>query len=109
MLSIHCPNCGGTSVFDETKDIPTYCTFCGAHFQNMDHFVEESLRLGLHKQALNLDREVLKIDRQRHDMDMERINKEIKKERVHTFTDKVELLIGLITILLVFYIVFKNT
>lgn len=68
MLSVHCPSCGGTNIFDETKQIPTYCAFCGAHLPDMTEFVKESLKLGL--------------DKQHHSMDMEKADKEIEKERI---------------------------
>lgn len=65
MLSVPCPKCGGTNIFDETKQIPTYCSFCSAHLPNMDAYVQESLKVAVDKQKLNLD--------------LQRMDKEIKK------------------------------
>ena len=65
MLSVPCPKCGGTNIFDETKQIPTYCSFCGSHLPNMDTYVQESLKVAVDKQKLNLD--------------LQRMDKEIKK------------------------------
>lgn len=65
MLSVPCPKCGGTNIFDETKQIPTYCSFCSAHLPNMDTYVQESLKVAVDKQKLNLD--------------LQRMDKEIKK------------------------------
>lgn len=73
MLSVHCPSCGGTNIFDEKKQIPTYCAFCGAHFPDMTTFVQESLKLGL--------------DKQHHSMEMEKADKEIKKEQIKAKSD----------------------
>lgn len=87
MLSVHCPNCGGTNIFDETKQIPTYCAFCASHLPDMTEFVQESLKLSL--------------DKQHHKMDMEKMDKEIKKERIESSTHKIIFLI-----LFVFIIIF---
>ena len=76
MLSVHCPKCSGTNIFDETKQIPTYCAFCGAHLPDMTTFVQESLKLGL--------------DKQHHSMDLEKMDKEIKKERVLNSGQKIK-------------------
>ena len=65
MLSANCPRCGATNIFDETKQIPTYCSFCGSHLPNMDTYVQESLKVAVDKQKLNLD--------------LQRMDKEIKK------------------------------
>lgn len=86
MLSIHCPSCGGTNIFDETKQIPTYCAFCSAHLPDMTKFVQDSLKLGL--------------DTKRHTMQLETMDKEIKKERVKTSTEKLRLIIILILTIL---------
>jgi len=74
MLSVHCPNCGGTNIFDETKSIPTYCGFCSAHLPDMTQFVKDSLKVEANRKQLDLDR-------QRHDMEIETLNKQIKKEK----------------------------
>lgn len=79
MLSVHCPNCGGTNIFDETKQIPTYCGFCSAHLPDMTTFVQESLKLGL--------------DKQHHQMDLEKMDKQIKRERVNTSTTKLKIIV----------------
>ena len=74
MLSFSCPKCGGTTKFDETKEVPTYCMFCGAHLPDMTEFVKESLKLGLDRKQLNLDRE-------RHNMNMEEVDQKIRWEK----------------------------
>lgn len=74
MLSVHCPKCGATTRFDETKQIPTYCMFCGAHLPDMTNYVQQALKLGLDKKQLD-------IDRQRHDMTMEEMHTDIQREK----------------------------
>ena len=74
MLSFSCPKCGGTTKFDETKEVPTYCMFCGAHLPDMTEFVKESLRLGL-------DQKQLTVDRERHNMSMEEVDQQIRYEK----------------------------
>lgn len=74
MLSFHCPSCGATTKFDEKKEIPSYCMFCGSHLPNMDSFVKESLRL---KQ----DEIQLEHDRERHRMEIKTIDKRMARER----------------------------
>lgn len=75
MLSVHCPKCGATTRFDETKQIPTYCMFCGAHLPDMTNYVQQAVKLGLDKKQLD-------IDRQRHDMTMEEMQTDIQREAV---------------------------
>lgn len=88
MLSVHCPNCGGTNIFDETKQIPTYCAFCAAHLPDMTTFVQESLKLGL--------------DKQHHQMELEKMDKEIKKERVDTSLDKLKIIAIIVVSIIIF-------
>ena len=61
MLSIHCPNCGGTNIFDETKNIPTYCGFCSAHLPDMTEFVKGSLNVEVDKKQLQVDEQRTKL------------------------------------------------
>ena len=72
MLSFHCPKCGATTKFDEKKEVPTYCMFCGAHLPDMDNFVKEALRL---KQ----DETQLSHDRERHEMEIKSVDKQIER------------------------------
>ena len=60
MLSVQCPKCGGTNIFDETKQIPTYCAFCSAHLPDMTKFVEESIKLNLEKERHKIEMESMK-------------------------------------------------
>ena len=69
MLSVPCPKCGGTNIFDETKQIPTYCSFCSAHLPNMDAYVQEALKLKVENELLNMEK-------QRHQMEMEKEEKD---------------------------------
>lgn len=101
MLSVNCPNCGGTNIFDEKKQVPAYCSFCGSHLPEMTTFVKEALKLGL--------------DKQYHNMDMEKMDKEIKKVRVQNSSTKLGMfaiilsIIALIFILVMIYkLVFKT-
>lgn len=75
MLSVPCPKCGGTNIFDETKQIPTYCSFCGSHLPNMDTYVQESLKLKVENELLNMEK-------QRHQMEMEAEEKRLEKEKI---------------------------
>ena len=61
MLSVHCPNCGGTNIFDETKAIPTYCGFCNAHLPDMTEFVKGSLNVEVDKKQLQVDEQRTKL------------------------------------------------
>ena len=79
MLSIYCPKCGATVKFDEDQ-IPTFCSFCGAHLPDMTDFVKENLKLEIDKKRLDLDR-------QRHEMQMETMDKEIKKVKSGNFVE----------------------
>lgn len=67
MLSIKCPNCGGTVRFDESH-IATICCFCGSHLPEMTDYVKKSANL--------------KIQQQQHAMDMETIAREAEKKRL---------------------------
>ena len=98
MLSIHCPSCGGTNIFDETKYVPTYCAFCGSHLPDMTQFVQESLKLGL-------DKKRLKLDQQRHEMKVEELDKEITKEKVKTFGSSFDSAVLLIIMIPVLFII----
>ena len=98
MLSVQCPKCGSTNIFDETKQVPTYCAFCAAHLPDMTTFVKESLKLGL--------------DKQYHAMELERMDKEIKKERVDTSLDKLKIIaiivLGVIIFGYLFFVLFRS-
>ena len=93
MLSVQCPKCGGTNIFDESKQIPTYCAFCASHLPDMTTFVKESLKLNLEKQH--------------HAMELEKMNKEIKRERVSTSVDKIKLFAIILMIIIWGYIMIK--
>lgn len=75
MLSVNCPNCGATNIFDETKAIPTYCSFCGGHLPDMTEYVKRNLNL-------NIDRHYFNMNMQYVDKDIERIDHETRRERV---------------------------
>ena len=100
MLSVHCPNCGGTNIFDETKKIPTFCGFCGAHLPDMTQFVKDSLKIEANRKQLDLDR-------QRHAMEIETLDKQIKKEKTNnsgTIFGYIVIILGL----LFFFWLFSN-
>lgn len=101
MLSVPCPKCGGTNVFDETKQIPTYCSFCGAHLPNMDSYVQDSLKLQVENELLNMEK-------QRHKMEMEAEEKRIQKMKAvkkDSFGDIVCTIIMLLGIIIFGYII----
>lgn len=104
MLSVPCPKCGGTNIFDETKTIPTYCSFCGAHLPNMDAYVQEALKLKVENELLNMEK-------QRHQMEMEAEEKHIRKmkeAKKDSFGDIISIIITLLAIILFGYIlIFK--
>lgn len=100
MLSVHCPSCGGTNIFDETKQIPTYCAFCGKHLPDMTTFVQESLKLGLDKQQLD-------IDRQRHQMELETIDKDIKRTKAKISGEKLGYIAIIVGLIFFGYIIFS--
>jgi len=97
MLSVNCPNCNATNKF-ERDAIPTFCSFCGACLPDMKPYVQEAVRI-----ALEREREAARIESEykRHEMRMESEKQEIRKEKVRTFKDKVELvrLIGIILLI----------
>ena len=101
MLSIHCPNCGGTNIFDETKNIPTYCGFCSAHLPDMTEFVKKSL-------DLKVDEQYLDLDRQRHNMEMETMEKQIKKSKATKSIGVKEFILLLLMFALLFWLLAKN-
>ena len=90
MLSAKCPTCGGTNIFDEKKQIPTYCSFCGGHLPDMTKFVQESLQLGL--------------DKQRYTMEINKMDKEIKRAKVMSIpeilTSAWKIIAGIVMLLL---------
>ncbi|MBP5729421.1 MAG: hypothetical protein J6Y48_20325 [Clostridia bacterium] len=96
MLSVHCPKCNATTKFDETKEIPTYCMFCGAHLPDMSNYVREALKLGLDKQHLD-------IDRQRHEMTMEEMNTDIRRTKVRNELPITKVIVFIITILFIVF------
>lgn len=104
MLSITCPKCGGTNIFDETKTIPTYCSFCGAHLPDMDSYVQDSLKLQVENELLNMEK-------QRHKMEMEAEEKRIQRMKAvkkDSFGDIVCAIIMLLGIIIFGYIlIFK--
>lgn len=73
MMSVQCKKCGATNLFDETKNVPTYCSFCAAHLPDMTQFVKDSLKLN--------------IDKQRNTLEINRLDKEIKKEKVSNISN----------------------
>lgn len=106
MLSVHCPSCGGTNIFDETKRIPTYCAFCGAHLPDMTEFVKESLKLGINKQYLDLDRQYLEHDRQRHEMELETMDKDIRRTRVRSSGEKLRYITAILFMIIFGYLMY---
>lgn len=94
MLSIHCPSCGASIIFDESKQIPTFCSFCGAHLPDMTNYVQEALKLKLDKEFLNLDE-------QRHSMEMETINRQIQKEKIVRSKNPFEYILAFMALLIV--------
>lgn len=74
MLSMKCPNCGGTVQFDE-KHIATFCSFCGSHLPDMSDYVRKTLDLDIKQKY--------------HEMDMQTADKEIRKEKVKTVTSSI--------------------
>ena len=98
MLSIYCPNCGATVKFDKDQ-IPTFCSFCGAHLPDMTDFVKDNIRLEVDKRYLNLDR-------QRHQMRIEELRKESKAKRTPDGTVLVKAVVCIIVLLLTAIFVF---
>ena len=86
MLSVKCPSCGGTVIFDETKNVPTYCSFCSAHLPDMTVFVQESLKLG--------------IDQKRLDMDQQRTNMYIRRQNTANKADHNVVIVSVVAIVL---------
>lgn len=97
MLSVPCPKCGGTNIFDETKQIPTYCSFCGAHLPDMTEYVRRSLNLGVDRQYFNMNMQQMDRSIDYVNADTHRINRQIRRERVKNFKNVV-LLIALLII-----------
>lgn len=67
VLSMKCPNCGGTVFFTSSK-IATHCSFCGSALPDLKDYVVESAKLN--------------IEQKRHAMQIETIDKETKKQRI---------------------------
>lgn len=67
MLSIKCPNCGGTVQFDENH-IATFCSFCGSHLPDMTEYVKKSADL--------------EIEQKRHRMVIETLDKDIERQQI---------------------------
>ncbi len=109
MMSADCPKCGATNLFDETKKIPAYCSFCGAHLPDMTEYVKRSLNLGI-------DREYFKMDMQRADKNIEyvtrdtkRITKDIRRQNIKNIASVIGMipkLFALFILLLGFIILF---
>ena len=72
-LSVNCGKCGATNKFT-AKNIPTFCSFCGAALPDMKKHADEAIKIAL--------------ERQRHEMDMEKADKSIKVEELKAHTQE---------------------
>lgn len=84
MLSVHCPECGGTNIFEETENIPTFCGFCGANLPDMTQFVKDALKV-------EVNRKQLELDKQRHKMKMEAADRELQKAEIKSIEQKAQI------------------
>ena len=58
MLSLQCPKCGATVIFDEDH-IGTFCTFCGAHLGVMTDYTVRAANVSLDKQVHKMNMEII--------------------------------------------------
>ena len=92
MLSIKCPNCGGTVQFDE-QHIATFCSFCGSHLPDMTNYVEEAIKINQ--------------ERERHQMEMEKLDKKMKREKRENISDFIASIPVIILVIAFLYLMIK--
>ena len=96
MLSIKCPNCGGTVQFDE-QHIATFCSFCGSHLPDMTEYVKKAAEL--------------EIEKKQHHMTIETLDKDIERQQIRGRVNNTSMIIKAVIcvplIILFFILLYK--
>lgn len=92
MLSIKCPNCGGTVQFDENHII-TFCSFCGSQLPDMSSYVEQAMKLS--------------VEEKRHNMEMQKMEKQMKRDALDNKLDAIGLVLKIIGVGIFMFFFFK--
>ena len=92
MLSIKCPNCGGTVQFDE-QHIATFCSFCGSHLPGMEEYTKKAGEL--------------EIQIKQHEMEMKRLKVKERNQKLENLSDFIAMLPILLVIIFLLYLFIK--